>query len=566
MKQRIRIQNKDKTARIFRPAASFAELVEHMREHGGKTAFMWNAASEDGIDGTVNYELLTERITAVAAALSARGLASAHVGFVGAPSVAYMAAMLGVLLAGGVIVPLDREHTTERAATLLRRAKVKALFFGAGITADGVKLGAKRSLCCDMTDTADGESAISFSALLEEGRAAIAAGYTPPAVPEERLAALLFTSGTVGERKCAMLTAGALLAGVNAACASVELEKSDLVLSALPFHHPFTFSSLFVIFNYGATVAINDEPKNLVANMKKYRPTAMFLVPLYISALYNRLWDDNKQMNHARGLHLGIRTSNVFLNFGIDLRDKLFSHTRSFFGGRLRTVISGGAPLNPKLIYAFESLGISVYEGYGITECGPFVSVTPYYARRVGSVGKPLPGVSVRIDGEGVRSEHGYEEGEIEVKGAGVMQGYLDEEHNDLVFTLDGYFRTGDVGYLDRDGYLYVTGRKKSVIVLDNGRNVAPEELEEYLLSIPEVEDALVSGKKDEAGIVRLHAALFPKADARAERGEEEMLALLHERVEELNRRLPLFKRMHEVSLSPEPFPRNASGKLIRTL
>ena len=220
----------------------------------------------------------------------------------------------------------------------------------------------------------------------------------------------------------------------------------------------------------------------------------------------------------------------------------------------------------PKLIYAFESLGIAIYEGYGITECGPFVAVTPYYARRVGSVGRPLPGVSVRIESaDGGKGEHGYEEGEIEVKSDAVMIGYDgDEAENSAVFTLDGYFRTGDIGYIDREGYLYVTGRKKTVIVLDNGRNVAPEEIEEYLLALPEIDDALIYAKKNEADVLRLYAMLLPSPDATADKSPEEVLALLKERVAELNHRLPTFKRISDISVVSSPFPRNGAGKLLR--
>lgn len=572
MKQRIRIQNKDKTARIFSPIASFAELVAHMRDHGGKTVFMWNAREGEEKDGAINYEVFSEEIELAAAALTEEGLAGKRIAFLGTPSVTYAAFMLATLATGGVIVPLDRERSTDDIVALIQRSGASALFYGAGVTADLNVLCKERSLrlVCALENSLplpDHKKARKYADVLLSGAATLSEGqrFAFPKVDPNAPAAMLFTSGTVKARKCAVLSAKNLTSAVNAACASVELEKADLVLSVLPFHHSYALSSLFVLFNYGVTVAINDDAANFYANMQKYRPTGLILVPLYIGAIYNRLWETNKQMNHDRGLHYGIRASNVFLNFGIDLREKLFSRTRSFFGGRLTKIISGGAPLSPKLIYAFESLGIAVYEGYGITECGPFVTVTPYYARRVGSVGKPLPGISLRIDSQGAKGAHGYEEGEIEIKGDSVMLGYDgDEAENSDVFTLDGYFRTGDIGYIDRDGYLFVTGRKKSVIVLDNGRNVAPEELEEYLLSIPEVEDAIVYAKKDTADVLRLYATLLPTEETKDGKSDEELLALLKERVAELNHRLPSFKRISDVSLTASPLPRNGAGKLLR--
>ena len=410
MKQRIRIQNKDKTARIYLPIESFADLITHMKEHGGKTAFMWNAREGEEKDGAINYELFAEEVELAAAALAEEGLAGERIAFLGTPSVTYAAFLLATLATGGVIVPLDRERSTEDILALLRRSGATALFFGAGVTADLNRLCEEDALrlVCAMENALplpESKKARRYADVLLSGAAVLPEG-NHFAFPETDLnapAAMLFTSGTVKARKCAVLSAKNLISATNAACASVDLEKADVVLSVLPFHHSYALSTLFVLFNYGVTVALNDEPANFYANMQKYRPTGLILVPLYIGAMYNRLWETNKQLKHARGLHYGIRTSNVFLNIGIDLREKLFSRTRSFFGGRLEKIISGGAPLSPKLIYAFESLGIAVYEGYGITECGPFITVTPYFARRVGSVGKPLPGVSLRIDCGGGR-------------------------------------------------------------------------------------------------------------------------------------------------------------------
>ena len=570
MKQRIRIQNKDKTARLFRPIASFAELVRHMQGHGAKTAFLWNARPFEERDGSVNYELFAEEVIRRAAALTAQGLAGKRIALIGTPSAEYAALLLAVLATGGVIIPIDRERSTEELCSLLRRSEAAALFYGAATAADISAMTANRTirLFCPMDAGApviESRRAMSAEAFLEAGRAT-EEGFTFPETEKNAPAAMLFTSGTTEKSKCAVLSLGNLCFAVNGGCATSDLAKSDLILSVLPFHNPYELSTLLVMLNYGVTVALCDEPSTLLSDMKKYRPTGMVLVPLYISALYSRLWENNRQMKHARGLHYGIKTSNALLALGIDVREKMFSHTRSFFGGRLCKIVSGGAPLNPSLIYAYESLGIAVYEGYGITECSPFVTMTPYYARRPGSVGLPLPDCEVRIDADGATvGEHGYEEGEIEISGAGVMLGYYnDEAENDTAFTLDGFFRTGDIGYLDRDGYLHVTGRRKSVIVLDNGRNVAPEELESYLCALPEITDALVYGKKDEGGITRICAKLLPEASLLETQSDEELLNTVTECVAQINHRLPLFKQISEITLSTQPFERNAAGKLCR--
>lgn len=573
MKQRIRIQNKTKTARIFSPIRSFAELISHMRDHGGKTAFMWNAREGEERDGAINYELLAEEIELASAALTEEGLAGRRIAFLGTPSVTYAVFLLATLAVGGVIVPIDHERPTEDVARLLSRADASALFFGSGTVADPAALCEipGLSLVC-ATEAAlplpDHPKAKRYGELLVSGATALSAGtrFVFPKISPDAPAAMLFTSGSPKERKCAVLSAKNLTSAVNAACAAVDLEKADLVLSVLPFHHSYELSSLFVLFNYGVTVALNDTSSRFLENLKKYRPTGLLLVPLYVAALYNRLWEFNKQEKHARGLHYGIKTSNVLFNLGIDLRKQMFSRTRTFFGGRLRTVISGGAPLNPAYISAFEALGIAVYEGYGLTECGPFVAVTPYFARRVGSVGLPLPGVTVRIESEdGTRGKHGFIEGEIEVKGDSVMLGYDgDENANRAAFTLDGYFRTGDLGHLDKNGYLYVTGKKKTVIVLDNGRNVAPEELEEYLCDVPGIADAMVRAERDPSGVLRLHAELFPTEELRQGKDRGELRDALRLLLLSVNERLPRYKQISDFTVADAPFPRNAAGKLLR--
>lgn len=573
MKQRIRIQNKDKTARIFLPVHDFADLIRHMHEHGGKTAFMWNAREGEEKDGAINYELLSEEIELAAAALTEEGLAGGRIAFLGTPSVTYAVFMLATLATGGVIIPLDHERPTEDIAELLTRAGATALFYGNGIKADPAALCALEglSLVCAterVLPLPEHPKAKRYAELLLSGARVLTPGtrFAFPSVHPDKPAAMLFTSGSPKGRKCAVLSAKNLAAAITAACASVDLEKADLVLSVLPFHHSYALSSLFVLFNYGVTVAINDIPAHFYDNLQKYRPTGLLLVPLYIGAMYNRLWETNKQLKHARGLHYGIKASNVLFNLGIDIRKHLFNRTRTFFGGRLTKIVSGGAPLNPALISAFEALGIAVYEGYGLTECGPFVTVTPYFARRVGSVGIPLPGVTLRIESaDSKRGEHGYVEGEIEVKSESVMLGYdSDENANKAAFTLDGYFRTGDIGYVDKNGYLFVTGKKKTVIVLDNGRNVAPEELEEYLTALPEVADAFVYTKRDEHDILRLYAKILPSEEFREGKDEGELLDGLRMVLISVNARLPRFKQIRDISLVSAPFPRSAAGKILR--
>ncbi|MBQ4097093.1 MAG: AMP-binding protein, partial [Clostridia bacterium] len=238
---------------------------------------------------------------------------------------------------------------------------------------------------------------------------------------------------------------------------------------------------------------------------------------------------------------------------------------RAAFGGRLHKIICGGAAMNPELIPIFESFGISIYEGYGITECAPLVAVTPYYKRKCGSVGPAVPCCEVRIEGLET-NEDGYVTGEIQVKGDNVMLGYMDPEANAAAFTDDGWFKTGDIGHMDNDGYIYITGRLKSVIVLENGKNVFPEEIEEYLDSIDEIEESVVIGREAEDGTVKLVAVVYPASESFPEKSEEELRATIQKAVAELNKKNPSFKQIHKLEFRKTPFEKTTTKKIKRHL
>ena len=232
----------------------------------------------------------------------------------------------------------------------------------------------------------------------------------------------------------------------------------------------------------------------------------------------------------------------------------------------LAAIICGGAALAPSLIYAFESFGISIYEGFGITECSPLTNVTPYYARKPGSVGPSVPCCTVRIEPDGNLSDNGYQTGEIQVKGSNVMLGYYgDAESTAAAFTEDGWFRTGDIGYMDEDGYLYITGRIKSVIVLENGKNVFPEEIEEYLDPVAEIAECVVVGRKCD-GAIKLTALIYPAQDYAQGKSAEELQSFFHGEIAKINKNLPSFKQVHAVELVDHEFEKTTSRKIIRHL
>ena len=260
--------------------------------------------------------------------------------------------------------------------------------------------------------------------------------------------------------------------------------------------------------------------------------------------------------------------SGALRKIGIDLRRVFFKSVLDAFGGRLCKIVSGAAPLNPEMVKAFDGFGITIAEGYGITECSPLISVNPYYALKKGSVGPAVPCCTVRID---VRetNDKGYAEGEIQVKGDNVMLGYYkNEEENKRAFTEDGWYRTGDVGYMDKDGYIYITGRLKSVIVLENGKNVFPEEIEEYLSRIEEIGECVVVGRKaDDGETVNICALVYPNTDIYGETPDKEKAySDIMGKITELNRQLPTFKKIKALEIVDAPFEKTTTRKIKRHL
>ena len=319
--------------------------------------------------------------------------------------------------------------------------------------------------------------------------------------------------------------------------------------------------------DYGMHICINDSLTRVLKNFQIFKPTGLVLVPLFVYTIYKKIWAEAKKSGRDGKLKLGIGASRAMMAVGIDKRKELFADVVNAFGGRLEKIICGGAALNPKMIEFFENIGISIYEGFGITECAPLTCVTPYYARKYGSVGPAVPCCQVRISGDMI-NDRGFTEGEIQVKGDNVMLGYYDNpEATDEAFTDDGWFRTGDMGYMDNDGYVFITGRLKSVIVLENGKNIFPEEIEEYLSNIEEIAESVVVGRSTDTEKINLVAIVYPDYTKFPENTEDDVIKdHIWAIITELNKTLPTYKHIMEIELRDTEFEKTTSKKIKRHL
>jgi len=312
----------------------------------------------------------------------------------------------------------------------------------------------------------------------------------------------------------------------------------------------------------GVHLCQNESLKMVMRNFQFYKPDKLVLVPLFVDNIVKKIWDEVEKKGKTKTVKNAIKMSNGLRKVGIDMRRKLFKDILNAFGGKVNAIICGGAPLNPEHVRTMDAFGVRIWQGYGITECAPLVSVIPedMCMKKIGSVGYPVFQDTVKI---GEKDENGN--GEILVKGDNVMIGYLDnEEATREVFTDDGFFKTGDVGYIDDDGYIYITGRKKNIIILSNGKNIYPEEIEEYLLKIEAVKECAVVGRKGANGEDNITALVFPDFEKFEGKAFREVEAKIKEEIDKVNKNLPIFKQITEVEVREAEFEKTTTKKIMR--
>ncbi len=569
--------NRRRMERVLPHIWDVTDLCDIIERHGNKTLFRYYEGKDIQ---SMTYATFGTQVREAAAAFTAMGLCGEKIAVIGETSPQWVCTYLGALAAGCVIVPMDKELDTEEIRRFIAMVDARAIVYSKSFNEKFIKsisdgdTGIRYFIpITPAYDSSFDNKVIAFDQLLTCGRERVERdGYHYPIVRNrEKLAEMLFTSGTTGTSKCVMLCQKNIFAAVNAAVETVCFSADDVVVSVLPIHHTYELMCILAEMVYGIEICINDSLRHVMKNFQLFKPTGLVLVPLFINTMYAKIWSEAQKSKKETILKAGLATSKTLMAVGIDARRKIFKSVLDAFGGRLDHIICGGAKLNPDLIAAFEDFGISIFEGCGITECSPLTCVTPYFARKYGSVGPAVPCCRVRIDektGSG-ENEEGYVEGEIQIKGDNVMLGYYNNpEANEAAFTTDGWYRTGDIGYMDGDGYVYITGRMKSVIVLENGKNVFPEEIEEYLGKIDTICESVVVGRKaPDSDAIILTAVVFPAYDKFPTGASEELIReSIRNSINAMNRRLPGFKQVKAVEYRQTEFEKTTSKKIKRHL
>jgi long-chain acyl-CoA synthetase len=546
-------------------AARFGDLPAFLRKH-----------HPDGVYSPVSYRQFRADVDAFGTALLDLGLAGCRVAVVGEHQYAWAVAYLAVVNGVGVVVPIDRELPEEEILRCLERAEAAAVVCAESKrevmrSIAGKAAGLRHVI--DMGLAQDAENRLSFESLLARGRALLAAGrrdYLEQTIDPEAAAVLLFTSGTTARAKAVPLSHRNLCADLVATVAMISIGHGDVFLSILPIHHTYECMCGFLGPLYrGGTIAFSDGLRHIPRNLRESKCTVLIAVPLVLETMYKRIWSEAEKHGRAGLLRRMLAVSNALRRVGIDLRRRLFRPIYETLGPDLRLFVSGAAALSPHVAKCFRDFGIDVLQGYGLTECSPILTCNRELDFKDDAAGLPIPGLDLRIrepNAEGV--------GEIVVRGPMVMAGYYRQpEETAKAFTPDGYFRTGDLGMIDADGFLHITGRAKNVIVAKNGRNVYPEEIESLISRSPYVLECMVygrmeTGQDDVVPAVTIVPDLAAVAEMHAPEGlgPEDIRRRLEDVVREVNGRLPSFKRIRHVSVRETEFAKTTTRKIKRYL
>ena len=487
----------------------------------------------------------------------------------------WLVTYVAAVAAGKTVIPLDKELSFDQASAFMQIAEADTLVYSSAFAAKIAAMpdcGIKKFICLDGLEIDGWPRFTTLRRCISTGDIAVATGEVDMRrirTDSSRVCAIIFTSGTTGTSKGVMLTEDNILACIHASSNMVNIDDKDTIFSVLPYHHTYELCcGLLTPICIGTTVCINNSLKYFTKNIQLFRPTAMVLVPMFISTLASKIESGIEKSHLAPLIKGGTFVSNKARKVGIDFRRLLYAKVHSTLGGKLRTIICGGAALDPRYVKRFEEFGISIAQGYGITECAPLVSVTPWKKVKYDSVGLPIPGSIVKIMGEDENGEE-YdlpvgEIGEICVKGPHVMKGYYkNPEATAEAFNKEGFFKTGDYGRLDEDGYLYITGRKKNIIIFDNGKNVYPEEIEEYIYRLDIVKECVVCAR-DVNGDQMLTAVIFPDYEKFAGRTEDEIKETFKKEIANINRELPSFKQVHHIEIKKTEFEKTSTKKILR--
>lgn len=517
----------------------------------------------------ITYKQLLEDINKLGTAVYSLGFKEKRIAVIGRNSYGWAISHLSNLLGGSVSVPLDKDLQYDELESSLIRSKADMIFFDKKYEEkisqikENNNTNLKEYVCFE-----EAEGFKNISDLLKLGDSDIANGKTDfinAKIDENKMAILLFTSGTTSKSKAVMLSQKNIASNVYAMQCVEAIYSTDTNIAFLPFHHIFGSTCMVVMLAYGVRTVFPDGLRYIKKNLNEYGVSVFVGVPVLVEAIYKTIMKEVEKQGKTKLINIATKISNFLLKLHIDVRRMLFKSIIKELGGKLRFVISGGAPADSKISKGFNDLGIEVVQGYGLTETSPVIAAENKRCMRAGTVGIPMLNVKLEIENP---DENGI--GEIRVKGPNVMLGYYENEEATKEVLKDGWFYTGDLGYLDKNGCLAITGRSKNLIVLKNGKKVFPEELETLVNRLELVEECMVYGmpdEKDKNDVKLSIKVVYNKEIVKekySDKTEEELSKIIWNEIKEINKTLPRYKYIKGMILTDEELIKTTTKKVKR--
>ncbi|MCL2112270.1 MAG: AMP-binding protein [Clostridiales bacterium] len=574
------MHKKDKFVKFMniRPMVNIKRMFEDSAALFGERPAFHEKPSHAEPYQVYTYNDALARVNKIGTALHARGFRGSRLSVIGENSYAWATAYLAIVCGTGVAVPLDKELTKDEIEQLLVTADVEAIFYPEKFAEmiEEIRKGGKTQIKLFVRNERAPEGLkdyeVSVETLVEEGEKLLLDGnrdFLDAQIDAERMGILLFTSGTTGFSKGVMLSHKNICAEMMIPTTVIGIVPTDVFFSVLPLHHTYESTCGFLIpIAQGASIAYCEGLRYIVDNLKEAKPTVFLAVPLLFESIYGKIWQNARKKGKDKLLTKVMRINKKTKKIGIDIGKIFFKQIREMMGGNMRLFIAGGAAINPEIIEGYKAFGVNMVQGYGLTETAPICALNPIIGGKAEGAGYLVPGFDAKIFEPD--PETGI--GEICIKGDMVMLGYYDNEEATNEVIKDGWFHTGDYGFIDADRFVHITGRKKNVIITKNGKNVYPEELE-YLLSISPVFAEIMAFQLDsELGDDTVIAVIAtPNEEEITERlGEgatdEAIGKLFWEEIDKVNASLPIFKKIRKAFVRREPFEVTTSKKIKRFL
>ena len=566
--------NAKKKLHKFRKITDLKDMInQSAQEFGDKPAFKYKTETP-GQFNVITYKQFLDEINSLGTKLIDMGLKGKRIAVISENRYEWCLAYMATVCGTGIVVPLDKLLPANELESLIVRSGVEAIFYSSKY--DEIMKDIKQRqttdiryyISMDLDKRQDG--VYSQKELVEKGKELIDGGnrkFLDAEIDREAMSFMLFTSGTTAMSKAVMLSHKNIVTNLMDIASVLNLDENDTLLSFLPLHHTFecTVGFLYVMYR-GASIAYCEGVRHIANNIKEYQITAMISVPALFETMYKRLMKNIEKKGKLQEVQKLMKLTGMLSKVGIDFKKKIFKEIHDGLGGHLRLLVNGAAALSSEVEKGFNDLGIKTVQGYGLTETSPVISAGTDFEQEIGSVGKVFPSVKLKIVN---KDENGI--GEIHVKGPTVMLGYYqNEEATKAVLDNKGWFNTGDLGYVDKKGFLFLCGRKKSVIVLKNGKNVFPEELETVINRIDGVKESFVYGKPEEDDEIDLKICAKIVYDKEAMKevygieSEKEISDMIWSKIKEINKTMPSYKYVKEIIVTEEELIKTTTQKIKR--